>query len=366
MCTSRVLLAVLALTPIMNACGTTATTHSPAPAAPPAPATRAAAERFLARYVTSDGRVIRHDQGGDIVSEGQAYAMLIAEVAQRPAIVGTIWSWTAAHLANSDGPIASHASGSGRIEDPHSATDADTLIAYALLRYAGADQAALHRDGRRVADAVLSQESVTLPDGAPLPVAGPWAKATRTVDPSYLMPSVFAGLAGLTGDDRWNRAAAAAVAQIATLTNGGRLLPPDWARLSGSRLVPIANPGGGAGAQYSFDAARLPIWFAAACTADARGLAAGWWRNLLGADGRSGPQALSLDGATINAAPSPLPLMAGSAAAAAAGDSSAAGELRTRATTLARQDPTYYGDAWVALGPALLEGSITRCSQARA
>ena len=203
---------------------------------------------------------------------------------------------------------------------PHSATDADTLIAYALLRYAGADQAALHRDGRRVADAVLSQESVTLPDGAPLPVAGPWAKATGTVDPSYLMPSVFAGLAGLTGDDRWNRAAAAAVAQIATLTNGGRLLPPDWARLSGSRLVPIANPGGGAGVQYSFDAARLPIWFAAACTADARGLAAGWWRDLLGADGRSGPQALSLDGATINAAPSPLPLMAGSAAAAAAGD----------------------------------------------
>ena len=45
--------------------------------------------------------------------------------------------------------------------DPHSAADADTLIAYALLRYAGADQAALHRDGRRVADAVLSQESVT-------------------------------------------------------------------------------------------------------------------------------------------------------------------------------------------------------------
>ncbi|MGP0038887.1 MAG: glycosyl hydrolase family 8, partial [Solirubrobacteraceae bacterium] len=112
MCTSRALLAVLALTPIMTACGTTATTHSPAPAAPPAPATRAAAERFLARYVTSDGRVIRHDQGGDIVSEGQAYAMLIAEVAHRPALVRTIWSWTAAHLANSNGLIASHASGS--------------------------------------------------------------------------------------------------------------------------------------------------------------------------------------------------------------------------------------------------------------
>jgi endoglucanase len=364
--TSRALLVVLALTPIMTACGTTAITHSPAPAALPSTATRAAAERFLAGYVTSDGRVIRHDQGGDIVSEGQAYAMLIAEVAQRPALVRTIWSWTAAHLGNSDGLFASHATGTGQILDPHSATDADTLIAYALLRYAGADQADLHREGRRVADAVLSQESVTLPGGAPLPVAGPWAKATKTVDPSYLMPSVFAGLAGLTGDDRWNRAAAAAVTMVDALTNGGRLLPPDWARLSGNHLVPIPNPGGGAGVQYSFDAARLPIWFAAACTADARGLAAAWWRNLLRAGGRSGPQALSLDGATINATPSPLPLMAGSAAAAAAGDDEAAGELRNRATSLAREDPTYYGAAWVALGSALLEGSISPCPQARA
>jgi endo-1,4-beta-D-glucanase Y len=365
--TCRALLVVIALTPIMTACGATAaTTPSPAPNPSPSAPTRAAAERFLTRYVTSDGRIIRHDQGGDIVSEGQAYGMLIAEVAQQPAVAHTIWSWTAAHLANSHGLIASHATASGQIEDPHSATDADILIAYALLRYAGADQAALHRDGRRIADAVLSQESVTLPAGAPLPVAGPWAKATETVDPSYLMPSVFAGLAGLTGDDRWNRAAAGAVAQIATLTNGGRLLPPDWARLSGDRLVPIADPGGGAGVQYSFDAARLPIWFATGCTADARNLAAAWWRNLLVAGGRSGPQALTLSGATINATPSPLPLMAGSAAAAAAGDDSTAGELRTRATTLARQDPTYYGDAWVALGPALLEGSISPCPQARA
>jgi endo-1,4-beta-D-glucanase Y len=364
--TPRALLVVLALTPIMTACGTTATTHSPAavapPSAPAAPSTRAAAERFLTRYVTSDGRVIRHDQGGDIVSEGQAYGMLIAELAQQPAVVRTIWSWTATHLGNSDGLIASHATGSGQIEDPHSATDADILIAYALLRYAGADQAALHGEGRRIADAVLSQESVTLPDGAPLPVAGPWAKATGTVDPSYLMPSVFAGLADLTGDARWNRAATAAVALVGTLTDGGRLLPPDWARLAGGRLVPIPNPGGGDGVQYGFDAARLPIWFAVACTADARSLAAAWWRNVLGTNGRSGPQALSLRGAAINAAPSPLPIMAGSAAAAAAGDDGAARELRTRATTMAVDDPTYYGDAWVALGPALLEGSIGPCA----
>jgi Glycosyl hydrolases family 8 len=178
------------------------------------PSTTAAATRFLNRYVTSDGRVIRHDQGGDIVSEGQAYAMLIAEVAQRPALVRTIWSWTNERLGRPDGLFAWHATGSGQILNPQSATDADVLIAYALLRYRGADQAALQTAGRRAAAAVLANEAVTLPDGAPLLVAGPWARSSSPaiVDPSYLMPGVFDALAHLTGDARWDRASAAATA----------------------------------------------------------------------------------------------------------------------------------------------------------
>jgi len=332
---------------------------------PRASSTRAAAARFLSRYVAGDGRVIRHDQGGDIVSEGQAHAMLIAEVAEQPAQVRTIWSWTSAVLGRPDGLFASHASGTGQIEDPQSATDADILIAYALLRYAGPDQAALHRAGRRVAEAVLALESVTLPDGLSLPVAGPWAKASAppTVDPSYLMPGVFVALARLTGDDRWNGAANASIATIDELTNGGRQTPPDWAQLSGGWLHAIANPDGGAGVQYGFDAARLPIWFATACSDRARGLAAGWWTHVLASNGRSGQQALRLDGGTVDADPSPLQLLAGAAAATAAGDPSAARELRARATGLARAAPTYYGDAWVVLGPALLDGSIRPCDE---
>ena len=365
----RSILLVLALSLAMTACGsaqsaTKSTGRPPAPARPAASTTRAAAKRFLNRYVTSDGAVIRHDQGGDIVSEGQSYAMLIAEVARRPALTRTIWSWTKAHLGRPDGLFASHADGTGRIEDPHSATDADIVIAYALLRYTGPDQDALHAAGRRVAKAVLANESVSLSDGTWLPVAGPWAKSTTPpiVDPSYLMPGVFAGLAGLTGDDRWNGAADAAVRLIGELTGSGTRLPPDWANLDHDQLAPIANPGGGAGVQYGFDAARLPIWFATGCSANARATAAGWWRHVLGSHGRSGPQALGLDGTTINPAPSPVFLLAGAAAATAAGDNAAAAALRARAATLASQDPTYYGDAWVVLGPALLDRAIDPCS----
>jgi endoglucanase len=370
--TRAVVLAVLASTPIVTACGDTGppaglASRPPPVLSRPSTATSEAATRFLARYVTSDGRVIRHDQGGDIVSEGQAYGMLIADIGRRPAIFRTIWSWTRTRLGRSDGLFASHATGSGQIEDPHSATDADILIALALLSYTGPDRAELHRAGQRVATAVLEEESIRLPDGTPLPVAGPWAKTTSEpiVNPSYLMPGVFAALGGLTGDDRWNQAAGQAIALVGDLSSGGRVLPPDWAKLSGGRLVAIANPGGGAGIQYSFDAARLPIWFATACSSGARAIAAGWWRNVLGSDGRSGPQALSLNGAKINpaAADSPLPLFAGAAAATAAGEQSAARELRVRAAALALQDPTYYGDAWVALGRALLDGSISPCNE---
>jgi endoglucanase len=377
----RVVLVVFALSAGVTGCGNigsrsastaaNASTSANASAAAPgattthaSPDTVAAAARFLTRYVTSDGRVIRHDQGGDIVSEGQAYGMLIAEVAQRPALVRTIWSWTSAHLGRADGLFAWHATGSGQIEDPQSASDADVLIAYALLRYRGTGQAALHAAGRRVAGAVLTNESVTLPDGSPLLVAGPWAKATSppTVDPSYLMPGVFDALARLTGDGRWARAAGAAVVSVSGVTDTGRRLPPDWARLSGGELVPMAAPGGSAGVQYGLDAARLPLWFATACDASARGLAAGWWRNVLGSGGRAGPLALGLTGETINGDGSPLTLLAGAAAATAAGDDAAAKDLRGRALALALSSPTYYGDAWAALGPALLERSIDPCN----
>ncbi|HWE32196.1 MAG TPA: glycosyl hydrolase family 8 [Solirubrobacteraceae bacterium] len=326
-----------------------------------------AATRFLARYVTADGRVIRRDQGGDIVSEGQAYAMLIAELANRPDLVRTVWSWTATHLRRPDGLFAWRATAAGQVEDPQSATDADTLIAYALLRYAGPQQAALHDAGRRVAQATISNESVTLADGSPLLIAGPWAKATSppVLDPSYLMPGVFEALASLTGDVRWRRAANAAVQMMQGLTGGGRRLPPDWAQLSGNRLVPIPKPGGGAGMQYGLDAARVPIWFATACDPSARELAASWWRNSLGTDGAAARTALSLGGATLDPASSPVSLLAGAASAGAAGDARAAQHLRLQAESLSLRQPTYYGDAWNALGPALLDGAIDPCKDAR-
>lgn len=319
---------------------------------------RGPAERFLDRYVMDDGRVLRLDQGGDIVSEGQAYGMLIAQLAGRDALAGAIWSWTDANLRRHDGLFASRALGDGTIDDPHSATDADVLLALALLRSEGPDRAPLRGEGLHVAQAVLEHEATLLADGAPLLLAGAWAKSSGTVNPSYLMPGVFEALSHLTGDHRWITAAAAATTLIAALTDDGRRLPPDWSQLRDGGLVAVGQPGGPAGVQYGFDAARLPIWFATACSPGTRRIAAGWWRSVLSRDDRSAPQTLTLSGDTVNADAAPLPLLAGAAAATAAGEQRAASQLLVRAQDVAATWPTYYGDAWAALGPALLDRRI--------
>lgn len=341
----------------------------PAASAPskatPAAAARTAAARFLDRYVTGDGRVIRHDQGGDIVSEGQAYGMLLAEIAGRPDTARTIWAWTSRHLARTDGLLRFHASGSGAVLDDQSAADADVLAAYALLRYRGQGAASLHDAGRRLAGAVLAHETVIARDQVVV-AAGPWALATTppTVDPSYLMPGVFDALARYTGDNRWRTAASTAERLIADLTDDGRRLPPDWAAYSADRLVPVANPGGGAPIQYGLDAQRLALWFATACTSGARSLAGKWWTNLLSVDDRAANLALSLDGNPLGGATNALPLMAGAAAATAAGRTGDAQTLSRRAAQQAKAVPTYYGDAWLALGTALLDGSLSPCEEA--
>lgn len=349
---------IVCLTSAVGLAAPGCSSHSPAPH----PGS-GAVEAFVTSYVTSDGRVLRHDQGDDIVSEGQAYGMLIAETANRPDTVRTIWAWTRAHLRRPDGLLISHADSSGKPVDTQPAADADTLAAYALLRYRGPDQDMLHDAGRKLSTAVLDGESTTA-SGAPVILAGPWALQHQVVNPSYWMPAIFAALARFTGEGRWRQAATAAVPLLAQLTDNGKLLPPDWARLSGDRLVAISDPGGAASLQYGLDAARLPIWLGTGCTATQRQLAARWWSTTLSRGNASADIALSPRGTAINSETNPLPLLAGAAAARAVGDTTAAQTLRARAAQQAHTTPTYYGDAWLALGGALLDRTLDPCREA--
>jgi endo-1,4-beta-D-glucanase Y len=179
---------------------------------------------FLDAYVRSDGQVTRPDQGGDTVREGQAYGLLLVEVTGKPAVFGRIWQWTQDHLQLPSGLFAYHADAAGRVLSTEAASDADLLIAWALLRSHGPGAVAWHQAGRRVGAAVLAHEVTTGPGGTPVLAAGPWATGRpASLDPSYCALPVLTDLAQLTGDWRWRRLAYEAVTLTSRLSAGGRI-----------------------------------------------------------------------------------------------------------------------------------------------
>jgi endoglucanase len=323
-----------------------------------------AVDRFLSSYVRPNGRVYRPDQNGDTVSEGQAYGLLLAEVSGRYRLFGRIWHWTRAHLQMRDGLFAFHADAAGHVLSPNPASDADLLIAWALLRYSGPAAKRIHDEGSRVADAVLSYEVTNFgPQAIPILTAGQWSQwatgRTAIVDPSYWSLPALTSLASLTGNQEWLRLADDAVAVTARLTRNGALLPPDWAKLTANgQVLPTSAPDGTESApQYGLDAQRTDVWFASSCVPQAQMLAARWWR-LLRSPARSQALALHLDGFIRTSVPSVLPLVASAATAHAANDAAASGRLLRVAVFRQRRGPRYYGGAWTALGVTLLDSNL--------
>jgi hypothetical protein len=63
-------------------------------------------QAFLDDWVDSDGRVVRRDQGGDTVSEGQAYGLLVAVGVDDEDAFDSIWGWTTDNLVRDDGLLS--------------------------------------------------------------------------------------------------------------------------------------------------------------------------------------------------------------------------------------------------------------------
>lgn len=313
--------------------------------------TKIDARSFLKTYVTG-GRVVRRDQGGDTVSEGQAYALLIALGAKDQAAFDSLWRWTSQHLRRSDG-LLSWRWQNGAVVDPSSAADADLDTARALVLGGKAfGNPSYTRAGVALGKAILDHETVTTPAGLVL-VAGQWAtNAPYAFNPSYISPVATRLLDTASKDPRWSQVDRGSRAALAQLTQGGRL-PPDWAQIDpDGKARPVAGPGGQP-VQYSYDAARTVLRHAESCErsdhAIARDIA-----QIVARSGRPPVAAYDVAGSPQTTNTSPLVTIAQAAGAAAAHqDRQAISEIR-RAGDQQQQSPTYYGDAWTVLGPMLL------------
>lgn len=319
------------------------------------PPSTAAAESFLDRYLAADGRVVRADEGGDTVSEGQAYAMLVAQAIGDRDRFDRAWRWARENLQRDDGLLSWYWR-DGAVVDPMPAADADLDAAWALALAAERfDDDSYAAEAARIAAAVLDRETVVVA-GRRVLVAGPWAtRAPMVVNPSYVSPAAFAALGQATGDDRWAALADDSRGDLAALLAGG--LPPDWAVLSPEGdLVPVDGPDDPNGeGRYGLDAARLVLRLGGACEPEDRELAAGVWSRLAVEPAAS---ARTLDGAVVDGRRSAVPAMAAAVAASAAGDTAEADARVAEALRIEQDRPTYYGAAWVALGQLVLDGRL--------
>ncbi|MDP8928017.1 MAG: glycosyl hydrolase family 8 [Actinomycetota bacterium] len=316
----------------------------------------ASVTHFLDTYVDPDGRVVRRDQGGDTVSEGQAYALLAAVAVGDRSRFERVWEWTSTHLERDDALLASHWD-EGRIVDSQPAADADLDAARALLLAAERFQSDRYHDqAAELAAAILKWETGEVA-GQRVLVAGPWAATNSpfTVNPSYFSPRGFGLLASGLNEPRWSEVRASSYRLIDGLTDTPPGLPPDWAQAEPSGEVrPIPAPGSNGRPQYGYDAVRVLIRMAADCQPRGQELAARPWPFLRDQIDAGLVDVYGLDGERIGEGPHPVAFVAAAAAAHAAGDRQASADLLARAEHLDRERPSYYGAAWVALGRVIL------------
>jgi endoglucanase len=354
---AAVALGVIALLLLLAGCGGTGSTRSSSAQLQAQPQDRAvaAARHFLNRYVTPDGRVVRIDQGGDTVGEGQAYGMLLAAAIGDSQRFNAIWEWTQNNLRRPDG-LLEFRWADGRVQSPQAASDADLDASRALLLAACRfHRPALRLQAVQLGNSILRVEVASF-QGAPVLTAGPWAVTPPiTIDPSYFSPATFAALQAASGNPRWGALAASSRSITSTLMSGPARLPPDWARLEGDKPVAIGSPSDPqTPPEFSFDAVRTLVRMAEDPNPAGRRIAARAWPVFEGVNPANLPVQHDLSGAPIGDVRNPVVLVAAAGAADAAGALAARDGLLDEAQALDLRFPTYYGAAWVALGRIML------------
>ncbi|HTI16965.1 MAG TPA: cellulose synthase complex periplasmic endoglucanase BcsZ [Trinickia sp.] len=226
-------------------------------------------ERFKHDFISADGRVI--DVGSaDVrtVSEGQAYALFFALVANDREAFDTILDWTENNLAQGDLTARLPAwlwgrapNGNWEVLDANAAADADLWMAYALLEAGALWHARSYTArGARLGRRMLDEEAANLQGHGLTLLPGPTgfhpAPDTWRLNPSYTPLQLINGIATRLADDpRWDRLAASTVRMLKQSALQG--FAPDWTLYrAGYGFAPDAQTH----ARGSYDAIRVYLW----------------------------------------------------------------------------------------------------------
>jgi endo-1,4-beta-D-glucanase Y len=231
-------------------------------------------DRYAARFISSEGRVIDQDRNSMTTSEGQSYAMFFALVADDSASFERIRTWTENNLAQGDLnkhlPSWSwgHANdGSWRVLDQNSAADSDLWIAYDLLQAGSLWQKPEYiRTAKALLGIIASEEVVQLPSVGPVLMPGRvelFSKEGRwTINPSYMPLPLLVASAHAYPEGPWRQMASILPDWLRRASPSGFAM--DWVVYedsSKSSFSPSSDPGNPSQtARGSYDAIRVYLW----------------------------------------------------------------------------------------------------------
>lgn len=222
-------------------------------------------QAFKANLISADGRVMDASGGSAVTtSEGQAYALFFALVANDRPEFTRLLEWTTDNLAAGD--LAQRlpawkwgraADGQWRVLDANNASDADLWLAYDLLEagrlwHAPAyTRLATHVLWRSAAVSIARVPGLglTLLPGA----AGFVADNGWRLNPSYLVPQLFARFALV--DPVWADVGKASNRLLEVSAPHG--FAPDWVDWTRTGQLAVARAGGATG---SYGAIRVYLW----------------------------------------------------------------------------------------------------------
>jgi endoglucanase len=255
----RVMVLILAL---LAAFRTTAATGAEGPATLLVDGWR----QYKDRFVTSEGRVVDNANGGISHSEGQGYAMLIAERLDDRPTFEAIWQWTQSNLLiRGDGlaawrwsPQAPH------VADHNNATDGDLLLAWALAEAGDRWHVSEYRkSARQIVEALAANVVISSRFGPILlPASTGFAAKDQpdapVVNLSYWIFPAFKHLRAVSDAIDWDALTATGKTLIELSRFGPRRLPGDWISLAAAQPAPAHSfP-----AVFGYDAVRIPFYLA--------------------------------------------------------------------------------------------------------
>lgn len=214
---------------------------------------------FKQRFIEPDGRVVDTEQGNISHSEGQGFALLLAVHHDDRASFERLWQWTRQRLqVRDDSLLAWRWQPQLGVTDKNNASDADLLVAWALLRandkwhnpdYLTASQK-IAADIRKKLLRQTRHGLVLLPG-----MEGFDKAENLTVNLSYWVLPALREIGRADPAPEWDALTKTGITLLQYAHFGRWGLPPDWLQLDEK-----VAPADGFPERFGYDAVRIPLY----------------------------------------------------------------------------------------------------------